>query len=164
MEITKSQLKRIIKEELNAVLDESQKLHVHEAARIGPRSYSGQGVQKRRLQKTQGPTPVGPEKIDIGLGGQGTWEAEALYDAFWEQAARETRDAVEKEDYEEYELRSNNKQAMSNVGYAVSHLRSLLRKNSNPSPFEIIDAIDDGWTESYYEFSYAYEREMEEED
>ena len=120
MKITRSQLKQIIKEELNTVLGESR-------------------------------SPV-----------ESTWEAEALYDAFWEQAARETRDAVEKEDYEEYELRSNNKRAMSNVGYAVSHLRSLLRKNSNPSPFEIIDAIDDGWTESYYEFSYAYEREMEE--
>jgi len=95
---------------------------------------------------------------------RGRDEAEALYDAFWEQAARETRDAVEKEDYEEYDLRSDNKEARSNVGYAISHLKGLLHKNPNPSPFEIIDAIDDGWDESYYEFSYAQEREMEEED
>ena len=122
MKITKSQLKKIIKEELNTVLGESR-------------------------------SPV-----------ESTWEAEALYDAFWEQAARETRDAVEKEDYEEYDLRSDNKEARSNIAYAVSHLRHLLQKNDNPSSFEIIDAIDDGWTESYYEFSYAQEREMEEED
>ena len=66
--------------------------------------------------------------------------------------------------YEEYDLRSDNKEARSNVGYAISHLKGLLHKNPNPSPFEIIDAIDDGWDESYYEFSYAQEREMEEED
>ena len=109
MKITKSKLKRIIKEEISAVLNENQKLPVHEVARIGPRSYSGQGVQKRRLQQPQGPTVGGSEKINFGAGGQGTWEAEALYDAFWEQAARETRDAVEKEDYEEYEKEHGNK-------------------------------------------------------
>ena len=44
---------------------------------------------------------------------------------------------------------------MSNVAYALSHIKSLLSKNQEPKPKEIVAAIEDGWEESSYEFQYA---------
>lgn len=72
-----------------------------------------------------------------------------LYNKFWKQTAKH------EEDFELYDPKSSNQEAMSNVAYALSHIKSLLSKNQEPKPEEIVAAIEDGWEESSYEFQYA---------
>jgi hypothetical protein len=76
---------------------------------------------------------------------------------------REIIDPTHDEEYDDYDPESKDPEAKSNVGFALSHLQLLLRKNSSPSTQEIIEAIDQGWEESSYEFQYQQEREYEEE-
>ncbi len=122
MKITKSHLKRIIKEELENALEDER---------------------ERRPQ-------YDPQ------------QASEVYQLHWEEAVREIIDPRHDEEYDDYNPESKDPEARSNVVYALSHLQILLRKNPSPSTQEIIEAIDQGWEESSYEFQYQQEREYEE--
>jgi hypothetical protein len=91
-------------------------------------------------------------------------QAPEVYQLHWEEAVREIIDPTHDEEYDDYDPESKDPEAKSNVGFALSHLQLLLRKNSSPSTQEIIEAIDQGWEESSYEFQYQQEREYEDED
>ena len=134
MKITKSQLKQIIKEELNSVLNE-----------YGDISRDMDAEKARRPQ-------YDPQ------------QAREVYELHWEEAVREIIDPRHDEEYDDYNPESKDPEARSNVGYALSHLQILLRKNPSPSTQEIIEAIDEGWEESSYEFQYQQEQEYDDED
>ena len=151
MKITKSILKQIIKEELKAVLEES----AHDRFALGAGSNMADMRRARNQamadKKTQRPryTPQ---------------QASEVYQLHWEEAVREIVVPTHDQEYDDYNPKNEDPEAKSNVAYALSHLQILLRKNPSPSTQEIIEAIDDGWDESSYEFQYQQEREYEDED
>ncbi len=91
-------------------------------------------------------------------------QAPEVYELHWEEAVREIVVPTHDQEYDDYNPKNQDPEAKSNVTYALSHLQILLRKNPSPSTQEIIEAIDDGWEESSYEFQYQQEREYEDED
>ena len=140
MKITKEQLKQIIKEELESVLSE-----------YGDISHDLSAERPRRPQDA-------------------TQQAAEVYELHWKEAVRKVMESpwpwapIQDEEYDDYNPKSKDPEARSNVGYALNHLQILLGKNPSPSMQEIIKAISDGWEESSYEFQYQQEQEYEDED
>jgi len=151
MKITKSQLKQLIKEELRRVLKES----AYDRFALGAGSNMA-AMSKARDQTLADERAQRPQYTPQ--------QASEVYELHWQEAVREVVVPTHGQEYDDYSPKSKDPEARSNVGYALSHLQILLRKNSSPSTQEIIEAIDDGWEESSYEFQYQQEREYEDED
>jgi hypothetical protein len=151
MKITKSKLKQIIKEELRRVLKES----AYDRFALGAGSNMA-AMSKARDQTLADERAQRPQYTPQ--------QASEVYELHWEEAVREIINPRYDEEYDDYNPQNKDPEARSNVTYALNHLQILLRKNSSPSTQEIIEAIDDGWDESSYEFQYQQEREYEDED
>jgi hypothetical protein len=126
MKITKSQLKRIIKEELESVLEES----AFDRFALGAGSDMA-AMGRARDQALADERAQRPQYT--------AQQASEVYELHWEEAVREIIDPRYDEEYDDYNPQNKDSDAKSNVAYALSHLQILLRKNSSPSTQEIID-------------------------
>ena len=142
MKITKRQLKRIIKEELDEVIGgdrDVEWLTADELRKSPPSASVRRAVGPKKYPETEG---------DYSMAS----DTEALYDRYWELAVEDYHQRSSNIDqyYEDYDPNSTDDKVDWRLRFAISHLNSLLGRNPQPTDEEIIDAIHEGWHEGDY--------------